>query len=153
MGFFAELDYWKLTTVVLAAFAAYVALHQYLLGRERFKLDLFDKRFKVFSGTRIFLTHIMHDGNLKDLNHLWDYRAAIGEATFLFDEDITAYLEEIYQHGVKLHVDGHTMEPLPVGDERSRLASAISENLLWLSNQLPELTKRFSPYMKFKTWR
>jgi hypothetical protein len=146
------LDYWKLTTLVLALFAAYLAFQQYRLGRERFKLDLFEKRFKVFSGARIFLTQIMREGNLKDLNPLWEYRAAIGEATFLFDEDITAYLEEIYEHAVSLHVAGHTMEPLPVGDERTRLAGEISENLLWLSKQLPELTNRFSLYMKFKTW-
>jgi hypothetical protein len=146
------LDYWKLTTLVVGLFAAYLAYHQYRLSRERFKLDLFEKRFKVFSGARVFLTHIMREGKLKDLDPLWEYRAAIGEATFLFDEDITTYLEEIYKRAVDLHVAGHSMEPLPVGDERTRLATEMSESLQWLSQQLPELTKRFSPYMKFKTW-
>jgi hypothetical protein len=54
------------------------------LRRERFKLDLFEKRFKVFSGARTFLSQIMREGQLKDLNPLWEYRAAIGEATLFF---------------------------------------------------------------------
>jgi len=44
------------------------------------------------------------------------------------------------------------MKPLPEGDERSRLASAESDELLWLSNQLGELKKEFAPYLKFTVW-
>lgn len=65
-----DFDYWKLTTVVLAIFAAYIAYQQYRLGREKFKLDLFEKRFAVFSGTRRFHTHILTDSDLKDYNYL-----------------------------------------------------------------------------------
>lgn len=119
---------------------------------EKFKLDLFEKRCSVFAGARWFLTHIFRDGDLKTLDPLWEYRAAIGEAGFLFEEDIVEYLEEIYNRALKLHSDKETMQPLPVGDERKRLAHNISESLGWLTGQLPELKKRFSPYMKFETW-
>ena len=148
-----DFDYWKLTTVVLAVFAAYIAYQQYQLGRERFKLDLFEKRFAVFAGTRRFLTHILEDGNLKDYKYLWEYRAAIGEAEFLFEADITAYLEDIYRHALKLKTDHDTLSPLPVGTERTQLNHEIHGNLGWLLDQLPELKKRFSPYMKFKSWK
>jgi hypothetical protein len=40
------------------------------------------------------------------------------------------------------------MEPLAVGDERTRFKTEMSESLQWLSKQLPELTKRFSPYIQ-----
>jgi hypothetical protein len=147
-----DLDYWKLTTFVIAAFAAYIAYQQYRLGREKFKLDLFEKRFSVFAGARRFLTHILKDGDLKTLDPVWEYRAAIGEASFLFEEDIVEYLEEIYRRALKLHSDRETMQPLPAGDDRKRLAHDISESLGWLTGQLPELKNRFAPYMKFKTW-
>ncbi len=148
-----DFDYWKLTTVVFAFFAAYIAYQQYRLGREKFKLDLFEKRFAVFAGTRRFLTHILRDGDLQDYNYLWEYRAAIGEAEFLFETDITEYLEDIYKHALKLKADRDTLSSLPVGTERTQLNHEISENLRWLTDQLPELKKRFSPYMKFKTWK
>jgi hypothetical protein len=65
-----DIDYWKLTTVFLAALASYVAYQQYRLSREKLKLDLFEKRFSVFAGVRRLLTHILRDGDLKDLSHL-----------------------------------------------------------------------------------
>jgi hypothetical protein len=39
-GALTGIDYWKLTTLVLATFAAYVAYEQYRLGRERFNARL-----------------------------------------------------------------------------------------------------------------
>jgi hypothetical protein len=130
-------DYWKVTTFVFAAIAAYVAYQQFRLSREKFKLDLFEKRFKVFSGARLFITHIFRDGDLKTLDHAWEYRAAIGEASFLFGNEITDYLEEIYRRAIKLYSDRETMQPLSVSEERPQLAEQISENLGWLTDQLP----------------
>jgi hypothetical protein len=151
--FFQELDYWKLTTVVFAAFGVYLAYQQNRLGREKFKLDLFEKRFTVFAGTRTLLTEIMIAGTVKDLKPLWAYGAAIGEASFLFNDEVTEYLEEIYKRATVLYTHANIMDPLPVGDERSRLATLMSEDLTWLKDQLPELKNRFAPYMKFTVWR
>ena len=148
-----DFDYWKMTTFVFAAVAAYVAYQQFRLGREKFKLDLFEKRFKVFSGARVFLTHIFRDGDLKTLDYAWEYRAAIGEASFLFGHEITDYLEEIYRRAIKLHSDKETMQPLSGGEERTQLTRQISENVRWLTDQLPELKEQFCPYMKFETWK
>ena len=47
-----EMDFWKLLTILIAIFLPYVAYRQYRLDREKFKLDLFEKRFAVFVATR-----------------------------------------------------------------------------------------------------
>lgn len=146
-----ELDYWKLTTFLVAAFAGYVAYRQHRLGKEKFKLDLFEKRFRVFAGARLFLTHVLRNGNVT-LNELFEYRAAIGEASFLFSSDLVDYLEQIYQRALKLQTDHETMAPLPRGDERSHLAQEIATDSGWLTDQLPELKTRFGPYMNFDKW-
>ena len=57
-------DVWKLLTILLAGFAAYIAFQQFRLGREKFKLDLFEKRFAVFDATRKFLSTILTEGNV-----------------------------------------------------------------------------------------
>ena len=86
-------DFWKLVTVLIALFAAYVAYQQFRLGREKFKLDLFEKRFQVFAAARRLLSHVLTDANL-ELTTLFEYRAGIAEATFLFDDGLTTYLRE-----------------------------------------------------------
>ena len=152
LGWFNALDVWKLATFLLAAYVALTSYWQYRLAREKFKLDLFEKRFAVFAGARVLLTCMVRDAQLADMKTVWEYRAAIADATFLFDDALTEYLEEIYKHGVALHFDGERLKSLPVGEERTRLVNLIEQNIAWSVEQLPELKRRFTPYMKFKTW-
>lgn len=147
-----DLDFWKLVTILVAGFAAYVAYQQFRLGREKFKLDLFEKRFSVFAGTRRLLSQVLTDGDIK-LEYLFEFRAAVAEATFLYESDITSYLDEIDKKALHLNALREEMKPLPVGAERSRLAGEISETLGWLTDQLPQLKIRFAPYLKFRVWK
>ena len=149
---FADIDFWKGVTILVAVFAAYVAYHQSRTAREKFKLGVFDKRFQVFAGARKFLSLILQRAKI-DLASLFDYRAAIGEASFLFGDDLTDYLGEIDRRALHLYTLHETIEPLPSGAERSRLASEISDELRWLTEQLPELKKRFGRYMRFAVWK
>lgn len=105
-----EIDFWKVATVVLAILGAYIAYRQYTLGREKFKLDLFEKRFAVFAGARKFLTLILRDASVSR-EHLFDYRASVAEASFLFDEDITEYLRLIDSKALRLHTLEEVMKP------------------------------------------
>lgn len=146
------IDFWKLTTLLVGAFATYVAYRQYSLGREKFKLDLFEKRFAVFTGARIFLSRVFREGKA-ELPTLFEYRAAIGESSFLYGRELVEYLESIYTHGLNLHTKMEEMQPLPVGTERSALAQEISNETRWLVDQLPKLKDRFHPYLGFESWQ
>jgi hypothetical protein len=144
LQFVADFDYWKLTTLVLASFGAYLALPQYrLVGRN--SSSICSRNVSRSSPGRGCFRVVSWRPGVCDLKPLWEYRAAIGEATFLFDDDITEYLEQIYQRAVGLHTNAEIMSPLPVGEERSKLTAKISEDLGWLLDQLPELKVRFAP--------
>ena len=147
-----DLDFWKLVTILVALFAAYVAYQQFRIGREKFKLNLFEKRFSVFAGARRLLSLVLTEGNIK-LEYLFEFRATVGEATFLFEKDITDYLDEIDRKALRLHTLHEKLKPLPVGEKRSCLAAEISDTLGWLTDQLPALKIHFSPYMKFRAWK
>jgi hypothetical protein len=144
-----ELDFWKLVTVALAAFVAYVEYRQYRLGHEKLKLALFEKRFSVFAGARKLLSQILTGANVT-LEQLFEYRASIAEASFLFGEELTDYLEKIYKKALDLRYLHEKMEPLPAGEERTKVAGEIRGTLEWLIEQLPRLKQEFSTYMKFK---
>jgi hypothetical protein len=45
-----------LITAFTAVIVAIVAIQQFLLAKEKFKLDLFEKRYAVFKGTRFETT-------------------------------------------------------------------------------------------------
>lgn len=48
----------------IAIIAVYIAYQQYKTGRDRVRLDLYDKRFMVFDGLMDLLAHIMREGNV-----------------------------------------------------------------------------------------
>lgn len=58
-------------TTIIAGIVAYVGVLQYqtnkrqqLINEEKFKLDLFDKRFKVYEATKYLFTQILQLGNI-----------------------------------------------------------------------------------------
>jgi hypothetical protein len=144
-------DVWKGLTLLVAGGVAYVAFQQYRLSRERFKLDLFEKRFSVFAATRKLLSIILTEANLS-LAQLFDYRAAVAEATFLFDADITNYLDEIDKKALRFHYTNERMRQTPPVEDRPKIVDENLEILTWLTDQLPQLKGRFAPYLKFHVW-
>ena len=50
-------------TAIVAVMVAWIARQQYLLARENFMLDLFEKRFGVYKAAQKFLSCIMRNPN------------------------------------------------------------------------------------------
>ena len=88
------MEFWKIVTIVIGLFATWISYSQYSINKEKFKLDLFEKRFAIFVGARKLLSIVLRDGNI-DINDLYEFRANTAEASFLFDEDITNHLKDI----------------------------------------------------------
>jgi len=139
-------------TILIGAFVAFIAYQQCRLSAEKFKLDLFEKRFSVYKGTQVFLSYILKEAKF-ELEQLFQFRADTQDAVFLFDEDITDYLKEIDSKALELWSLQKTLEGVSRGEERTRLCQKETELLTWLTDQLPKLKEVFSPYLKFRTWK
>jgi hypothetical protein len=144
-------DVWKLLAFLLAGFGGYIAYQQFRLGREKFKLDLFDKRFSVFAATRKLLSIILTEANVT-LEQLFEYRAAVAEATFLFDSDVTDYLDEIDKQAFRFRSTNEQIRVAPPVKNRDKFVNENHDLLVWLTDQLPMLKVKFSPYLKFHDW-
>lgn len=139
-------------TIIIGASVAYTAYNQYRLSKEKFKLDLFDKRFSVYKGVQVLLSHILQKGKV-EMAQIYQFRADTQDAAFLFDDDITKHLGEIDSKTLELWSIQEELNGLPAGDERSAGSRKITQVQGWLIKQLPELKKIFSPYLKFKSWK
>jgi hypothetical protein len=58
-------SFWKAVRVLLAVGGVYIAYQQFRFGRERLKLDLFEKRFAVFAAVSRFLSTIATEGKVQ----------------------------------------------------------------------------------------
>jgi hypothetical protein len=139
-------------TACIGVFVAFVGYQQYRISRERFKLDLFEKRFSVYKGIQVFLTHILINANF-ELEQFYKFRADTQDATFLFDKDITDYIDLIDKKSLEFNCLCDELKSIPVGEERTKKCEEKGRLLKWLIGQLPKLKEVFAPYLKFKTWK
>src|SRR5262249_16004541 len=144
-------DVWKGLTLVVGLGVVYVAFQQYRLAREKLKLELFEKRFAVFAAARAFLSFILVEAKAP-IGKLFEYRGSVAEASFLFGEEITGYLDEIDKKALRFHTTNQIMGQRPVVPNHAQIIEENSALLAWLVDQLPQLKVRFAPYLKFKTW-
>jgi hypothetical protein len=117
------------------------------MARVKLQHDLFDRRYRVFDATRILLANICAKGNASEE----DQRAFVlgtGEAAFLFNDDLTRYLEEMGRRVVVLQNCRHMLETLPVGVERTKVVDVMTDHRMWFHVELSSLVSKFEPFLK-----
>jgi len=137
-----------IATVVISLAITYIAWQQWQIARTKLRLDLFDRRYKVYDATRRFVGTIVGDATFPDAQ-LWAFVLGTSDAEFLFEPDVVAYLAQIRSRAIDMRTHQQVFEPLPVGEERSRHVQAQHDELIWFTHQLTEMTKVFSPYLSF----
>jgi hypothetical protein len=135
-------------TLIVGLSVAYIAWQQWQVARSKLRLDLFDRRYKVFEATRKFLAVISRDARFED-SQLFEFYAGTSDAEFLFGSEVVDYLEEIRERSLDMRLHQKLYEPLPVGDERSRHVQFHHDQLVWLADQLTAMSKTFRPYLGF----
>lgn len=151
--------FWKALTVLTAFTALLITYRSHLVARERFRLDLFDKRFKVFEAARHLVSHAVTTGDVSQ-EQLWAFRAAVIEKEFLFGDQIVAYLNKMDKHAVRASTMGAAERQTlgPAADPGQAAAQQRNrdqrfESLTWLTEQLQQLHAQFAPEMRIRTRR
>ncbi|MGB7769822.1 MAG: hypothetical protein WBN22_13340 [Verrucomicrobiia bacterium] len=135
-------------TLIIGFGVIFIAWQQWKVSHAKLRLDLFDRRYKVYEATRKLLAGIMSDATFSD-SQLFTFYAGTSDVEFLFDKDVVDYLEQIRKRALHMRLLSKTFQPLPVGDERSRLVNEESAEMLWLTHQIMDMAKVFSPYLGF----
>ena len=137
-----------IATLIVGLAVTFIAWQQWKVSHAKLRLDLFDRRYKVYEATRKFLAEIISTATFSD-SQLFTFYAGTSDAEFLFDSDVVEYLAQIRKRAVGMRTHQKLYEHLPVGDERSRHVQAEHDELLWLGDQVTAMTKTFTPYLGF----
>jgi hypothetical protein len=138
-------------TPVIALITVYIAYQQYQTNRYKLRLDMYDKRFKVFLALREFISHILENADVSN-EVIFKFNIATSESVFLFDKEIPNYLQDIRQAAINFRKQNIRLNSsnLPVGEERNKLAQENSDLLNWLSNQFTTSEEKFAKYLRLK---
>jgi hypothetical protein len=137
-----------LMTPTVAVVAAFVAWKQWSLGRNKLKLELFDRRFVVYDASKALLSHIATSGGVSE-EALFTFSAATTQARWLLSEDLEEYLNITLFEMARLHRT--TIADLAAAetqDARARLAERKRTQRDLLLSQLKILNEKFAPFLQ-----
>lgn len=138
-------------TPMIAIIATYIAYQQHKSSKEKFRFDLYEKRFQVYHSIMQLLGSIISTGKVLD-EEMKKFLISTSESEFLFEDDIREYLDLIYSKAGDLWHLTTVLEDqsLPIGEERSKCAHEGHELKIWFSEQFKVSRDKFRKYLYFK---
>ena len=145
--------FFSIATLFLSVAVLVIATLQWRVADNKLRLDLFDRRYKVYDTTRKFLSVIIREATFTNPD-LFEFNAGTSDAQFLFKPDVAEYLAEIRSQALHLRTTRELLKkPRITDDELARLAQAENKDLKWLGDQITAMTKVFAPYLGFANVR
>ena len=138
--------------VLLAILVAIIAGQQFLLAKEKFKLDMFEKRFAVFNSLNLFIADAIVKPKVTS-ESIQRFNTDTKTASFLFGDDILNLIEEVKKKGREMRFLDDTLEVMGAGGTRQKLLIEKESKKQELTNLADNLRNAFSNYLKFKKWK
>lgn len=139
-----------LLTPAIAIIATYIAWQQWRTNQQKLNLERYDRRLHVYEEVRKILSIISRDADV-DYPDLIEFRTSVSEADFLFGPEISKYLDEIFERGLKLRrwnkqYRDSTQEK-PEGYDHQKVVNGMDEELTWLTEQFGPAKEKFRKYL------
>jgi hypothetical protein len=145
--------FFSIATLFLTVAVVIIAALQWRVANNKLRLDLFDRRYKVYDATRKFLAAICREGKFTD-SERFEFEVGTSDAEFFFGADVVNHLAKIRKQALHLRTTQQLLQQPNTSDEElSRYADAQEQDFLWLGDQLTEITKTFTAYLGFANVR
>lgn len=142
--------------VIIAILLAYIAWQNYrineagfYINKDKLRLDLFDRRYKVFEGFRSFFTSFSLLADIKSdelAKLIWN----TADAEFLFGKEVSEYRRKVIDKCVRLKLLNSKFQRGVADDKtRAELAQEAADLEEWIANQDEEFQKIFRKYLHF----
>lgn len=142
--------------LLITIFLAYIAWGTYKINKvnssiskDKLRLDLFDRRYKVFEAFRTFLGDFITTARIENAN-LSKFILNTTDTLFLFEEDITIYKKELQEKAIR-HKQVLSMLERGVQDDDKRIKLAEEAEKLekWFGEQYSKTGEVFRKYLHF----
>ena len=130
---------------VIAIVAVFIAYQQWRTNKLRIKIELFDRRHKVYQHIADFLGSVISTGGVEpDIEN--KFLSGTRVSLFLFDASVESFVEEIFQKAGHLHALKLDQKNIS-GDKLSANLNSESKITQWFKQELINLPKRFSKFL------
>lgn len=120
---------------------------QWKLSRERYKHELFDKRWTIFLAIRDYMGEARTKRKVSEESNIAFLTATRG-CRFLFNDEIDALVDETYGKVLRLNLLREDLGSESRGLNRKRHLECLSELNDWLESEIKNLEKRFEKFLQ-----
>jgi len=137
-----------LLTPVIAIIAVYIAYRQYQIEKSKLNLELYDRRLHIYEEVKKIISIIVQKASAEP-EEMFNFRSAVSEADFLFDSDITDYIQEIWDRGFNLIQNNqlYSRSPSPQDYDHEAVTDAIHQECMWFADQFEPVKSKFKKYL------
>jgi hypothetical protein len=137
-----------LATPAIALLALVIGVFQWRTAQQKVVLDLFDRRLEKYTAIREVVGRIIRSGDPSQRD-VTEFLRAMDGAEFLFGNDVTGYLEKIYDalcHMEELAIEKKTLSAGPqLTDNLARGRAAFEIVMSFYKKHFTDLLR---PYMR-----
>ena len=141
----------KTIEILIAISLVCIAYQNWRIQKDKLRLDLYDKRYKIFQAIKDLSTSFLKNGvtNRKDLNQ---FIIDTSEVDFLFEDDIKENIDEIRKKSLRAINLAERLDNRGVGtqEDRENIAKELEELEKWSINLPNRLKSLFKEYLWFK---
>lgn len=139
-----------LLTPIIAIVATYIAWQQWKVNKQKFDLERYDRRLRIYEEVRKILSIVVREAQVS-YEELFRFYAAVSEADFLFGPEISAYIDEIYKRGVRLEYWNkqyrHAGQEIPPGYDHQKVCDGMHSESEWFIAQFDPAKEKFKKYL------
>ena len=137
-------------TPIIAVTTVSIIVLQYKLAKQRWRLDLFDKRFEVYWHTKNFISYV--DANARvHSDQVQEFHTKSRDCDFLFSEDVQDYLDELFKQGIKLQSNTTRMDEMDRSTQDWQRECDTNEEILeWFAKQHDIAKEKFGGYLRLE---
>lgn len=141
-----ELSVTAILTMLITIITVSILVLQYMLAKQRWRLDLYDKRLKTYIDVLHHLSNIVTFATLSNQENI-EFLRKTREIDFLFKNDIQDFLQEIYTKGNDFILSGKLMENPSSEKQRLENIKKNGELMDWFAKQLDVNKELFKKYL------
>jgi len=138
-------------TAIIAIFAALITYQQYYINKTKFKFELFDKRFLVFSKLKEFIILVNKEGGKISIDEINQFNIQTIEHKFLFDKKINDYFKNLLSNVFSLRsIETDMKNNLNGQINRIENQQKLKELTFWFTDQVESIESLFQVYLSIK---
>jgi hypothetical protein len=131
-----------LLTPLIAAIAVYIAYQQWKVNKQKYDFDTCERKLRIYQRVVEMRRLVMKDGK-PEIQDILKFGADTAEADFLFPDEISKYIDEIYTHAVNLHA---AVAQIRIDSPGFR--DEVTREELWFNEQYDAAKEKFKKYLK-----